>query len=301
MSCAIITSGGIGDCLESLKAASLYQLHNDEPVEIYVNSHQEIVDFINKCTYFPALRCPERKNNFNDAENPLNLPKEFLDGLFKEFSSVYSCFPDSLGTAPFDFPWFRFVKSYKEFIRTKVHFRPPTISPAINPDTKNIFIHATSITPEKNYSLSSLQSLVSLLNSLNCNIIICRASQWKGEKLPFFCKGKFYDLVDRPIEEAVSTLQRSDYFIGIDSSFAHIAYHLGIPRLVLQQHFNQPFHLARYHEDVTDDIPLNIGPEQIFNRVALNLREPYTMAIPAYLNIPHNVNTKQLLYRKYYD
>lgn len=302
MSCAIISTGGIGDTLLALSAATRYQRHNDEPIDIYVNSHQEILDFVNKCTYFRAFPCPERKNQFQDPENPLNLPKEFLDKLFKEYGLVYSCFPDSLGRAPFDFPWFKYVKSYKEFLRTKVHIKTQNgKSPAINPNTKNIFLHATSVTMEKNYSLSALQNLVTMLNTTNYNVIICRTSSWKGTQLPFFCKGNFYDMVDRPIEEAVSTLASSDYFIGIDSSFAHLAYHLEVPRLVLHQHFNQPFHISRYHEDTGDDLPLNTSPEQIFNRVVLNIKQPYTLVIPSYLNIPHNVNAKQLLYGKYYD
>lgn len=303
MSTAIITCGGIGDVLESVKAGVVHMAHNQEPVDIYINSHQEIIDFVQKCTYFPAFPCPERTNSFKDVENPLNLPPLFLDSLFEKYDSVYSCFPDSLGQAPFAFPWFKFVKSYKEFLKTKVDIRTEHFFryAAINSDTKNIFIHATSITMEKNYDLSKLQKLVNLFNKTNYNLIIARTSTWKGAQLPFFCQGKFYDMVDRPIGEVVDVMDKCDYFVGIDSGLAHISYHLGLPRLVLQQHFGQPFHISRYHEDVTDDLPLGVEPEHIFNRVMLNLRDPLTQAIPAYIAIPYTANTKQLLYKKYYD
>jgi hypothetical protein len=304
MSVAIITAGGIGDCLMAVQAATLYQSINLEPVEIWVNSHQEIVDFINKCTYFPAFKCPEHHNKFHDPENPLNLPKDFLDGLFTKHTNVWSAFPDSLGQCAFAFPWYRFCKNYKAFLRTKIHVKqyPRSFENlALNPDTKNIFIHATSITLEKNYQMTKLQKLVNMLNTTNYNVIICRTSEWKGTPLPFFCQGKYYDLVDEPIDKVIYTLRKSDYFIGIDSGPAHVAYHLDVPRIVLHNNFNIPMHLVRYHEDSSDDLPLNVEPEVIFNRVMLNLKDPLTYAIPSYLTIPHNANTKQLLFKKYYD
>lgn len=299
MSCAFIVTGGLGDALLGLIAPTLYQLHNEEPIRIFVNSHQEIVDFINKCTYFQAEKCPERTGGFADPENPLNLPPEFLEKLHKDYDHVYSCFPDALGQAPFAFPWFKYAKSYKDFMRTKVHMKVNQLFTPRN--TKIVFIHATSVTLEKNYPLTKLQRLMDMFNKTHYAVELARTSSWKGAPLPFFCMGVYKDIVDRPIEEVVSLMAQADYFIGIDSGLAHIAYHLGLPRVVLQQHFNQPFHLARYHQDPTDDLPLDIPPEVIFTRAMLNIKDPITQAIPAYLNLPPNVNTKQLLYKKYYD
>lgn len=308
MQAAIITTGGIGDVLHGLIAATLwFDKHSKWCTQavsphIYVNSHQEIVDFINKCTYFKAYPCPARVNNFRDAENPLNLPSGFIDNLFNSYNNVYSCFPDALGQAAFSFPWFQYVKSYKGFLQTKIRIKTQEnfIHEAINKNTKNIFIHPTSVTFQKNYPLMALQELINKLNSSNYNVIISRTSQWKGTQLPFFLQGKYYDLVDRPIEDVVNVMNNCDYFVGIDSGLSHIAYHLGLPRLVLQ-YDNNPYHIARYHEDVTDDLPLSSSPEQIFNRIMLNVRDPLTYSLPAYMQIPYNFNTKQLLYKKYYD
>lgn len=300
MSSAFIVTGGLGDSLLGLCAPTHWQMHNDEPIKIYVNSHQEICDFVEKCTYFDAEMCPARTGGFPDPENPLNLPPEFLDQLHKEHEHVWSSFPDSLGQAPFGFPWFQYVRSYKEYMRTKVSLRCGTVkSPAQT--KKHIFLHMTSVTLEKNYSLTKLQTLVNIFNQTNYEVVIARTSQWKGTPLPFFCTGKYIDLVDQPIERICMEIRDSDYFVGIDSSMAHIAYHIGIPRIVLQQHHNSPFHLVRYHEDVCDDMSLESSPEQIANRVLLNLKDPLTENIPAYLSIPANVSTKQLLYKKYYD
>jgi ADP-heptose:LPS heptosyltransferase len=153
---------------------------------------------------------------------------------------------------------------------------------------------------EKNYPLPALQELINKLNGTNYNVIISRTSSWKGTPLPFFLQGKYYDLVDRPIKEVMNVLNCCDYFIGIDSAFSHIAYHLNKPRMVLQYNQN-PYHVVRYHENLNHDLPLNVSPDHIFNRVMLNLKDPLTQALPAYMNIPYQTNTKQLLFKKYYD
>lgn len=315
MKSAFITAGGIGDTLQTLQAATLFYDKNIEkfqinptslPVprrpDIYVNSHQEIVDFVNKCTYFSAYSCPERVGGFKDSENPLNLKTDFLDELHKKYDKVFAVTPDFLFQAPLSFPWFEYCKSYKRFMQTQVYTKTQDdfCHDAINPNTKNIFFNFTSVTLEKNYSLPFVQKIIDLFNKTSYNIIIARTSNWKGTPIPFFAQGRFYDLVDKPIEEVMGVLNKCDYFCGIDSAFSHISYHLGLPRLILQYQYNQPFHIVRYQNDTTDCIPLNVPPEQVFNRIMLNLRDPITQALPQF-NIPYQTNTKQLLFKKYYD
>jgi hypothetical protein len=302
MSLALITAGGIGDSLFAVQCAALYEYHNDGPIHIYVNSHQEIVDFINGCTFYKGIRCPDRVNKLPDPENPLCLPKEFLDQLYSNYDEVYSAFPDALGQAPFSFPWFRYTKAYKNVLKTKIHVKTGILNcDTIDKNTKNVFLNLNSITIEKNYPLTEIQKLVNILNQTEYNVIIARCSSWKGQPLPFFCQGKYCDLVDKSIDEVVSTMSHCDYFCGIDSGLSHVAYHLDIPRIVLHQQYNQPFHLARYHEDVMEDMPLNSSAEQIAHRIILNLRDSVTTALPTYFNIPCLTNTKQLLFKKYYD
>lgn len=312
MNAAFIGSGGIGDVLQTLIAATLFRNRyagygmgslDRGGVQIYINSHKEIYDFVKKCTDFEVFQCPERGVAFPDTENSLNLPQDFLDNLFKKYDKVYAVTPDFLFQAPFSFPWFHYCKSYKRFLQIPVQLQTDYKfkHEAINPNTKNVFLNMTSVTMEKNYSFPALQKLVDFFAKSNYNVIIARISNWKGTPIPFLLQGKFYDLVDRPIDEVVNILNKCDYFCGIDSGFSHIAYHLGLPRLILQYQFNQPFHIARYQNDTTDCIPLNSTPETIFNRIMLNLRDPITEAIPAQFNIPYQTNTKQLLYKKYYD
>jgi len=300
MSCAIITCGGIGDVCQALSAATLFEAEHNRKADIYVNSHIEILDFIKKCTYFNVFQCPSRTNEYKDPENPLNLPKTFLDNLINEYDAVYSCWPDSLTLAWHAFPWKDYVRTYKAFMQTKVSLKANENfkHEAIKPNTKNIFIHVTSITMEKNYPLPKLQALVNLFNKVGYNIIIARTSQWKGSPLPFFCQGNYIDLVDRPLEETINILNKCDYFIGIDSAYAHISFHLQIPRIVLQQRYQTPYHIIRYHETCEDDMPLESPLESIFNRVMLNLTEPLTSAIPAYVQIPYQADMRNLLIKK---
>lgn len=296
MKTAIIGVGGLGDILRVAQAATLIG-----GATIYVNSHKEVYDFCDKSLFFPAKECPKRNAFFKESEHPLNLPKEFIDELFSSYSNVYFAAPDDLGTASLSFPWFKYVDSYKDYVRIKVPIR---VHPVINPIPKvrkRIFIHATTVTMEKNYSLTYLQALVDLLNKTPYEIVIARTSKWKGTELPFYLEGKYIELVDRPIEECIYYLNSSDYFFGVDSSFSHVAYHLNLPRLIVLNNYHNPIHICRWQEDISDTLPLDAQPEMVFNRIMLGMKDPITQTLPTFFNIPHTVNTKQLLYKKYYD
>lgn len=303
MKAAFIVTGGIGDFL--LSTPSIVSWKNNHPfddLDIYVNSHKELLDFILKCTDFNAFICPPRLNVLKDPESPLNLGTHFLDSLFKKYEEVYSLCPDSLGQMPFSFPWFKYSSNYEDFTLLKCPLKlfNKFNHTALNPDTKNILIHATSVTFEKNLSTPVLQKLVDLFSTTNYNLIIVRTSTWQGTPIPFMVKGKFHDVVDQSIEITANLVANSDYVVSIDSAISHLAYHLSKPRLIL--HYNQhPIHLVRYHSLISQELSINTPPEQIFNRVMLNIRDPITQKIPASLNIPYQTNTKQLLYKKYYD
>lgn len=293
---AIIVTGGIGDVLVGLQAGMLI---GPEKCHIFVNSHKEILDFVQKCTYFHVLPCPERQPLLPDAENPLNLPRQFLKGLHQDYQKVYSCFPDGLGLNPFAFPWYQYVKSYKEFLRVKIPIKVNVLDHGNAPPI-NVFCNFTSVTLEKNWPLPKVQKFVDFLNKTRYNVIIARTSGWKGVQIPFFCVGKYYDLVDLPIETVVNALAKCNYFVGIDSGLAHIAYHLGIPRVVLQRHFNTPWHIVRWQNETDCCLPLEAGAEMVLDRLMLNLRNPITVAIPSNISVPALVNAKQMLIQKYY-
>jgi len=303
---AIIVCGGIGDVLYGLRAATIlknipHKEESDVGIDIFVNSHSEITDFINTCTEFKAKQCPERDNLMPEPENPLNLPMEFIDQLYKDYNMVFACFPDGLGLNPFAFPWYAFCRTYKDFLRTRVKITIPTeVLNAESVSGRAVFIHANSVTPQKNWPLSELNKLIGMFNGTNFHPVVARLSRWKGEPIPFYCAGNFTDLCDKPIVNVLAHLLFAKHAICIDSGLAHCAYHLGVPRTVLQQHFQQPFHMVRWQEDTSDMIPLGATAEQIFNRVMLTIKEPMAYMIPPYLAIPANVNKKQLFAQKYY-
>lgn len=303
MKAAFIITGGIGDFL--LSSPAIISWKNRVPLDnfkIYVNSHKELLNFINECTPFHAFPCPTRLNVLKEPENPLNLGIDFLDELFQENDKVYALCPDSLGQMPFAFPWYDYDSNYEDFslLKCPISFYNNFTHEALNQNTKNILIHATSVTFDKNLPMPALQKLIDLFAQTNYNVIITRTSQWQGTPIPFMVQGKFHDIVDQPISRLVNFVAHSDYVISIDSAISHLAYHLNKPRLTLN--YNQhPLHLVRYHTLISQELTTNTSPEQIFNRVMLNLRDPITQKIPASLNIPYQTSTKQLLYKKYYD
>ncbi len=300
MNAAFIVTGGLGDFLLSSPAIVHWHLKG-HVAHVHVNSHNELFDFVKKSTLFKAFKCPKRLSVLKEPENPLNLGTAYLDTLFREYDRVYALCPDGLGQMPFAFPWFDYVSNYEDFTLTKMPILHSNDKPeAINPDKKNVLIHATSVTLEKNIPFPTLQRLVDLFGQTDYNLIITRTSEWQGTPIPFFVNGKFVDVVNQPITELVKLVAHADYVISIDSAVSHLAYHLSRPRLNLAYNQN-PFHLVRYHTNIAQELSIHNSAEQIFNRVMLNMRDPITQKIPASVNIPYQTSTKQLLFKQYYD
>jgi hypothetical protein len=99
--------------------------------------------------------------------------------------------------------------------------------------------------------------------------------------------------------DAIDNLAKSSYFVGTDNGPSHIAYHLGIPRLILDPQFNKLPWIARWREDYLESIPINTPVETVTSIVKMNLDIPQTTLIPRMVCLTYgDANWDHLLWLK---
>jgi hypothetical protein len=79
-----------------------------------------------------------------------------------------------------------------------------------------------------------------------------------------------------PFINSLDVLVKSKYCLTVDNGPSHIAYHLGIPRLLLDQEFARVAHLIRWKQDYEECVPFNLSPEEISSVVYNNIYYPFT-------------------------
>jgi hypothetical protein len=108
---------------------------------------------------------------------------------------------------------------------------------------------------------------------------------------------------DPKFEDSLDVLKKSKYGIFSCNGPSHVAYHLGIPRLILDPQFNKLPWIARWKEDYDECVPLNLDFKLIKEIVYTNIRTPQTLLfdrkILANLLINNHNNWNNLLYFKF--
>lgn len=84
---------------------------------------------------------------------------------------------------------------------------------------------------------------------------------------------------DPMFEESLDWLVKSEYGIFTCNGPSHIAYQLGIPRLILDPQFNKIPWMSRWKEDYEECIDINTQCMDIVNLVTTNIKTPETTLI----------------------
>jgi hypothetical protein len=112
---------------------------------------------------------------------------------------------------------------------------------------------------------------------------------------------------DPKFENSLEILKQSIYGIFTCNGPSHIAYHLGVPRLILDPQFGKLPWIARWKEDYEECVPIDTAINEILAIVVNNILIPQTQMfdrkfIPSLgvggSNAP-NLNWGQILYFKY--
>jgi hypothetical protein len=80
-------------------------------------------------------------------------------------------------------------------------------------------------------------------------------------------------------EESLDFLKRSYYGVFTCNGPSHLAYQLGVPRLVLDPQFNKIPWMSRWKEDYEECIDINTQYSDIVNIIVANVRNPETILI----------------------
>jgi len=83
--------------------------------------------------------------------------------------------------------------------------------------------------------------------------------------------------VNPRFEKSLDILTQSSYGIFTCNGPSHVAFHLGIPRLILDPQFNKLPWITRWKEDYEECIPINLDKDTVSKIVFHNIRHPETL------------------------
>jgi hypothetical protein len=84
---------------------------------------------------------------------------------------------------------------------------------------------------------------------------------------------------DPDFQQSIEILSTSNYCVSTCNGPSHLAYHFGIPRLVLDPMFKRVPWMSRWKEDYSDCIDINSNENLIAQIIYHNIKYPYTSMI----------------------
>lgn len=289
---------GIGDCILAIQCASIAS-RNDN-VDIKISARQEVFDALS--FVFGDWNLSKIDESYASNNQLLQNDAVILKAMGIGYDNFYYSVPDLLFSNPhaFDYQKFGVSPNIVKTTRLLTHRRIGRKSSY----PKQIYLGLMTSTEGYNYP-----DIVNLAKGLanqfpNYEIYFPTMSKWAGKDVPeIFIENKPHNLTivkDAHYEEWLTKLRHCSYFIGTDNGPSHIAYQYGIPRLILDPQYGKLPWIARWKEDVTESIPINVSAEQVINIVKTNLEIPATLLIPrGYVANNPSANWKENLIIKY--
>lgn len=286
---AIVTGGGIGDCILAYQAASYVQKHSDNFPYIFLCARKEVVEPLNhifRTKLWPTFWINEEKHW--DIDNLIK-DQTFLENLRKDYKEVYVVLPDVLFTGKYAFDWKKYRVNLKTLTQTRLltHFWKPK---------KQIYCALSTSTG--GYSYSETHLLLKYLDDILPKEYIVRRpilKKWAGMELYPTSTTINYSsriqLIESPdIKTEIDELRQSEYCVCLDNGPSHLAYQFGIPRLLLDPRMGQFPWVARWREDVSESIVITTPSKMIANLVKINIEIPQTQLLPKQF-ILNNMNS----------
>lgn len=291
---------GLGDCILSLQISSLLTAQNIEHVNC-ISTRNQVFEPLNyvfgkQFQLYQVDECVTENNN-------IVLDQKLQQQLKKEFSCedlTYNV-PDLLFHHPLalDFDKYnlnsQLIKKHRVLINSQ--------------NKKENIIYCGLATSTEGYLYNDIQNLlISLANALpKYQIYFPNIKTWDkeinmGNFNIQFPKNVYID-GDPKFEDSLDILLKSKYGIFTCNGPSHIAYQLGIPRLILDPQFNKLPWITRWKEDYEECIPINTPQNEISKLVFHNIQSPETTLIDrkAILNLIKNEFTdwKRIFYLKF--
>lgn len=266
----IVGGHGLGDCLLSLQCACYVKQAGDEcTVELYTRDE----------VFNPIASIFGHLFNLKQNKGELDLTSiETIDTALHLYNDVYYAIPDWLFSNPSAFDW------------KKYHTNPQIIKTTrllADQHRNNGVIYLGLMTSTQGYLYDDVEALAVNLATVfpQYSIYLPLITSWAGHSIKEFnfpsdTPKNLIIEKDPNFEVSLSVLRDSIYFVGTDNGPSHIAYHFGVPRLILDPQYNKLPWMARWKEDPTESIPITSSWPEVVRLVSKNLNQPETLLIP---------------------
>lgn len=290
----IIGGHGMGDCLMAFQCAKIVEEHGVR-YKLLISARDEVYKPLFKL--FGNHFIMEQIHESYAADNTILKDESLMKTVSTGYNEVYYVIPDLLFNNKYSFP-------YKQYSTNPQMIRSKRLL-----DTqadKRGFIYLGLMTTTDGYMYSEPLTLaLNLAYSLPSNIIYFPiVKHWANKEIktidiPNKLPANLVIEYPEDLEEGLIMLSKSSYFVGTDNGPSHVAYHMGVPRLLLDPQFGKLPWIARWREDYLESIPISSSVEDIVNVVKTNLEIPQTTLVPRMTCLVNKeANWQQLLWLK---
>jgi len=291
---------GLGDCILALQISSLLTAQNIEHVNC-ISTRDQIFKPLNYI--FGKKFKLHQVNEVITENNNIVLNQKLQNQLKQEFSCsdlTYNV-PDLLFHNPLalDFSQYnlnpQLIKKHRVLLDNK--------------QKKENIIYCGLATSTPGYLYKDLQNLLlSLASSLpDYQIYFPNIKSWDKEidmgNFNMEFPSNVYIHENPNFEDSLDVLLKSKYGIFTCNGPSHVAYQIGIPRLILDPQFNKLPWISRWKEDYEECVPLNLNYSLIKDIVYNNIMFPQTILFDrkmlANLLINNQTDWSKILFFKY--
>jgi len=291
---------GLGDCILSLQISSLLTQKNIPHVNC-LSTRKQVFDPLNHVfgNKFAIHHVGEKYSHDNNIVLNTNLQEELKTSY--GCSEITYNVPDLLFHHPLALDCEKYdintalIKKHRTFIDSNVKKEKivycglaTSTSGYLYKDIQNLLIALSTSLPDYQIYFPNIKSWDREVNMGNFNIEFPK---------------NVYIHEDPKFEESLDILLKSKYGIFTCNGPSHIAYQIGIPRLILDPQFNKLLWMTRWKEDYEECIDINENYLNISNLIVENIKNPETLLMDRkiVLNQIKNKNTfwKHILLHKF--
>lgn len=221
--------------------------------------------------------------------NPTQLPEELgtnnsiltnnlIDSFKESYDNIYYVIPDLLFRNPYHFDFKKFNLAPHVIKQTRLSLKQ--WSPK-----KKIYLGVVTMAAHHRYpAIKPL--IVTLAKRLpDHEIYFPNVKKWGGEDLDW---GDFSSVPDNvfihenpDFNESLDHLKESCFGIFADNGPSHFAYHLGMPRIILDNFMGNPMWISRWREDPSESVPMDTNVLDLASIVESHIIHPQCSLIPS--------------------
>ena len=267
----ILGGHGLGDCILSLQCSHFIR---GQERDIYISTRDEVFN--------PLQYCFKNKFNLQQVSEKFSHENAILDQptLKEEIcpeGEFYYVIPDLLFRNLYSFDYEKY-NTHPQTIKSTKLLTDETASEKI------IYFGLASSTD--GYVYYDIKDLLIRTAELLPEYVIYypNLGEWAGSELdkitPDGLPSNVHLHESPDFLDSIDCLKKSCYFVGTCNGTSHLAFHFGIPRLILDPQYEKLAWIARWKEDYLESIPNTIAVNLVAKIIETNIFIPQTTLIP---------------------